>query len=101
MIQSGQNWAHYCDAQGRDKGQRAQTGTQEVPPELQEAFLHCEVDSGSAQVSQRSCGFSILESFQSCMDMGLGSLLWVCLLEQGLEQMDPEVPFNPNRSVIL
>lgn len=97
MTQSGQNQTLYCGAQGKGKGQWAQTGIQEVPSELQEAFLCCEVDSGSAQFSQRSCRFSIPEIFQSCMDMGLGSLFWVCLLEQGLEKTS----LKPNCSVIL
>ena len=38
---------------------------------------------------------------QSHLDKALGTLLWVSLLEQGLEQMDPEVHFNPNHFVIL
>jgi len=31
--------------------------------------------------------------------MGLDTLLWVPLLGQGLDQMDPEVPANFNPSV--
>ena len=39
----------------------------------------------------RACGLS-LETFRPQQDMGLGTLLWVSLLEQGLGQMDPEGP---------
>ena len=30
-----------------------------------------------------------MEIFQSCVDMGLGMLLWVSALEQSWEQVDP------------
>ena len=33
--------------------------------------------------------------------MGLDTLLWVSLLDKGLNQMDPEVPSNLNHSTIL
>jgi len=49
------------------------------------------------QVAQRGCGVSSLETSKSC----LGTMLWVSLLEWGLGQMDPEVPFNPNQCGIL
>ena len=39
---------------------------------------------------------SFLENFRSHLDMVLGTLL-----EQGLDQMDPEVPANSNPSGIL
>lgn len=37
-------------------------------------------------------GDSSLEISKSCLDVGLGALLWASLLGQGLEQVDPEVP---------
>lgn len=39
--------------------------------------------------------------FRNCLDMVLGTLLWVSLLEQGLSQMDPESPANLSQSVTL
>jgi len=39
-----------------------------------------------AQAVQRGCGVS-LEIIKNCQDMGLGSLLWVTLLKQRLNQM--------------
>ena len=38
----------------------------------------------------RGCGVSSLGISQSCLDVALGTLLWVFLLGQGLEQRDPE-----------
>jgi len=37
----------------------------------------------------------------SVLDVALGTLLWVSLLGQGLEQRDPEGPANFNSFVIL
>ena len=42
-----------------------------------------------------------LQVFKSHLDMVLGNLLWVSLLEQGLDQMDSEAPYNLNHSVTL
>lgn len=42
----------------------------------------------------RDCRASYLVSSKSRLDTILAILLWVSLLEQGLSQMDPEVPFN-------
>ena len=39
----------------------------------------------------RGCGVSSLGISQSLLDVALGTLLWVSLLGQGLEQRDPEV----------
>lgn len=46
------------------------------------------------------CPESLL-SLKSHLDGVLGSLLWVSLLEQGLEQMDSEVPDSLSHSGIL
>jgi len=63
----------------------------------------CVGDGALAQVAQRAgeSGVSSLEIFKSHLDVVLGSLLWVSLLEQGLEQMDSEVPANLSQSVML
>ena len=44
---------------------------------------------------------SSLEISKSQLDIGLGTLLWVSLLEWGLDLMDPEVPSHLDQSVIL
>lgn len=43
-------------------------------------------------------GVSFLEMVKSCMDAILRRMLWMALPEQGLDQMDPEVPSNLNHS---
>jgi len=42
----------------------------------------------------RGCGVSSLGISSSRLDVALGTLLWVALLEQGLEQAGPEVHVN-------
>jgi len=49
----------------------------------------------------RSCGISSLETFQSHLDMDLGTLLWVSLLEEGWARWPPELPSYLNHPVIL
>ena len=49
----------------------------------------------------RGCGVSSLGISSSCLDVALGTLLWVALLEQGLEQAGPEVPVNLSQPVTL
>ena len=49
----------------------------------------------------RGCGVFSLGISQSRLDVALGTLLWVSLLGQGLEQRDPEGPANFNSFVIL
>jgi len=63
--------------QWHDKRQWAQTGTQDAPS----AHQHCAGDEAEAQAAQRGCGVSSLEMFRSHLD----TLLWVSLLEQGLD----------------
>ena len=41
-----------------------------------------------------------MEIFRSRLDAVLGSLLWVALLEQGLEQVDPEGPASLSHPAI-
>jgi len=43
----------------------------------------------------------LLGDLQSCLGMVLGTLLRESLLEQGLDQTDPEVPANLSHSVTL
>lgn len=45
--------------------------------------------------------FSFSEIFKSCLDVGLGTLLWVFLHDQVLGQMDREVPDSFGDSGIL
>jgi len=49
----------------------------------------------------RGCGISSLDISKSYLDMVLGPLLWVCLPEQELGLMDPQVPANLSHSGIL
>lgn len=46
-------------------------------------------------------GFASLEISKSYLDVVLGSLLKVLLLEQGLDHMDLEFPSSFNHTVIL
>lgn len=59
-----------------------------------ETLLCCIDDKALAQAAQRGCGVSSLEISKSCLDMSLGTLLWVSLRGQGLDQVEPEVPYN-------
>lgn len=51
-----------------------------------------------AQVAQIGCGVTSLEILKSHLDMILDTLLWVSLLEQGLERMTqrslPSLPMS-------
>jgi len=49
----------------------------------------------------RGCGISSLGISQSHLDVALGTLLWVSLLGQGLEQRDPEGPASLSCAVLL
>ncbi|GAB0208610.1 mitochondrial enolase superfamily member 1 [Grus japonensis] len=48
----------FSGAQRQDKGQQAQTGTQEVPSEHEKNLLHFESDQALEQAAQRGCGVS-------------------------------------------
>ena len=48
-------------------------------------------DGALAQAAQR-CGVSSLGISQSCLDVALGTLLWVSLLGHRLEQSHSQVP---------
>lgn len=61
--------------------------TQEILSKHWESFLHSVGDWAQAQIAQRGW-----EIFKSCLDVILGTLFWMFLLEYRLEQMDPEIP---------
>jgi len=72
-----------------------------VPSEDWKALLNCAGEGALAQVVRRGCGISSLEIFESHLSMFLGTLVWVFLLEQELDWLDPEQPSNIYWSVIL
>lgn len=78
-----------------------ETMKQVVPPGHQEVILYSMSDGALAQVAQRCCEVSSLEIFKRCLAVVLGTLLRVALLEQGLDQRDPEVPANLHNSDIV
>jgi len=49
----------------------------------------------------RGYGGSSLETFRSCLDVGLRTAFWMSLLEQELSPMDTEVLASLSHSVIL
>jgi len=53
------------------------------------------------QAAQSGCKVSTLQLFKTHPEIGLGTLLWVALLQQELGHMGPEVPYNVNHSLIL
>lgn len=57
-------------------------------------------DQVLAQISLRGCGVTSLEILK-ILDVALGTLLRMALLEQGVEQVEPELPANPSCSEIL
>ena len=54
----GVNWMGPGALQQQNKGQWAQTGTQEVSSEDEEKPFHCEGDEALEQCAQRGCGVS-------------------------------------------
>ena len=57
------------------------------------ALLCCVSDGALAQVAQRGCRVSSLEIFRSHLNIMLGTVLWMSLLEQGLDQVNFKAPF--------
>ncbi|KAK4817922.1 hypothetical protein QYF61_002763 [Mycteria americana] len=83
----------------KDQGQWAQTETQEGPTERLETLFYCEGDRALAQIAQGGCGVSILGDVQKPLNMVLGSLLWVALLEQGVGPDDLQ-RFLPTSAIL-
>ncbi|KAK4817918.1 hypothetical protein QYF61_002759 [Mycteria americana] len=79
----------------QDQRQWAQTETREVPSEQQETLFYCVGDWALAQIAQGGCGVSILGDVQKPLNMVLGSLLWVALLEQGVGPDDLQRKCRP------
>lgn len=63
--------------------------------------MHFVGDRAEAQAAQRGCEVCSLEISKSCVDVVLGTLLCMALIEQGLGQMDSGVPANLSYSGIL
>jgi len=63
------------------------------PPNIRKHFCAVQVMEHWHRLP-RGCGVSSLQIFRRCLDMVLDPLFWVSLLEQGLGQMDPEIPAN-------
>lgn len=79
-------------AQGQAQRSRAQPGAQEVPSAPQEALLGWAGAGALAQAAQRGAGGSSLGISSSRLDVGLGPLLGVALLEQGWHHRDLQLP---------
>lgn len=61
-----------------------------TPSESKEKLFYWESNGALARVgAQKGCGVSSLESFESCLDVVLGTLLWVALLDQRCCQPQP------------
>ena len=71
-----------------------------VPSARQAALLCCVVPEPWHRLP-RGCGVFSLGISQSRLDMALGTLLWVSLLGQGLEQRDPEGPASLSCAAVL
>ena len=81
-VQKRWRQALFSGAQCQEKRQRAQSGKQEIPAKHQETLPYC------ADERALRCGVSSLEISKPRLDMALGTLPWVSMLEQGLDQMD-------------
>lgn len=73
---------------------------EEVPSEHQEHFCTVRVSKHWHRLP-RGCGISSLETFSNHLGVGLDPLLWVSLLQQGLGQINPEIPATCSHSVTL
>ena len=88
----------WCPVSGQEAmGTNWHTG---APTEHQEHSCAVQVTEQQHRLS-RDCGVSSLRISSSCLDVALGTLLWVALLEQGLEQAGHEVPVNLSQPVTL
>jgi len=87
-VQKRWRQALFSGAQCQEKRQWAQSGTQEIPAKHQETLPYCADERALGHATQRGCGVSSLEISKPRLDMALGTLPWVSMLEQGLDQMD-------------
>lgn len=55
-------------------------------------------DGALAQIAQGGYGDLYLEVFKSSLNVILGTMLWMSLLEQGLDKMDSDGPLQPQQS---
>ena len=90
-------------AQWQDKGQRAQTGAEEVLSEHEEELLPSEGDGALAQAAQGGCGVSFSGDIQGLVpgqgpvQPAVGDPAWA----GGWTRWPTEVPSNPYYSVIF
>ena len=82
MVSGGWDWTLFSGAQGQDKGQWAQVGTQEVPPKHEKNFFPVRVTEQGNWLPREAVESPSLETFKTHVDMVLGTLLWVYLLKQ-------------------
>ena len=92
----------FSGAQWQDKGQRAQTEAEEVPAEHEEELLHSEGDGALEQAAQGGCGVSFSGDVQTLPGQGpVQPAVGDPALAGGWAGWSPEVPSNPDHSVIL
>ena len=70
-VAGGWGQALFSGAQRQDRGQQAQTATQEVPSEREEELLYPEGDRALGQAAQRVCGVSSSALGELCFSRGL------------------------------
>lgn len=96
-VRGGWRQARGSDAQGQGERQRAQSRAQEALSEHQHMLLCRGGDGAAAQVAPRGRE-SFLGPASSLLNVVLGSVRWVALLEQGGTGWPPGVPSNLKHS---
>ena len=74
-MSGGWSQTLFSGARQQDKGQRTQTEAQEVPSEHEEELLPSEGDRPLEQAPREVVEFPSLETFKTCLDKVLCSLL--------------------------
>jgi len=97
----GTSWTALCHDNYSYSPVLGQTATQEVLPEHEQKLLGWAGAGALAQAAQRGAGGSSLGISSSRLDVGLGALLGVALLEQGWHHRDPQLPHTSRHSVSL